>query len=137
MRCSYCSCCWCSCLLILLLAVPPPPPARWKLITRTHQDLQSLFTSTLARVPADRCQQEPWTEQEAENKCATICILTGCGPRRPRVLYARATDDFQTAICRPSTSPGPVPWDVTMVTPRDFQVVCGRSVPPTVPYTCL
>lgn len=89
----------------------------------THfvRNLQSLFTSTLARVPADRCQQEPWTGQEAENKCATICILTGCGPRRPRVLRARATGDFQTAICRPSTSPGTVPWD------------CDDGTPPRLP----
>lgn len=79
----------------------------------------------------DSRQQEPWTGQEAENNCATICILTGCGPLRPRVLRARATGDFQTAICRlPRGGRDRSLGCVMTVTRRDSQLVCGRSVPP-------
>lgn len=41
-------------LLIVLLAIPPPPPARWNFITRTPQNLQSLFTSLRPGIPASK-----------------------------------------------------------------------------------
>lgn len=89
----------CALLLLLPLLLPPllaahPPAgpiaaAAAGLVEAHHTHSPGPAESVheiLTRVPADRCQQEPWTGQEAENKCATDCILTGCGPLRPRVL---------------------------------------------------
>lgn len=51
-------------LRILLLAVPPPPPARWKLITRTRQDLQSLFTSIWPGFPPTGASKSPGRDRK-------------------------------------------------------------------------
>lgn len=85
MRCTSLRCALLILLACLLAGMAPVAAAAAGLVGRLITPAESVH-EVLTRVPADRCQQEPWTGQEAENRCATDCILTGCGPLRPRVL---------------------------------------------------
>lgn len=113
-------------LLIVLLAIPPPPPARWNFITRTPQNLQSLFTSLRPGIPASK---SPGRDRKRRTDVPPSASLLAAGPSDheycapvPRTISILQFADFHEGA-------GTGPWDVMMVTRRDSQLVCGRSVP--------